>query len=81
MRMNKAHIPREDCFIERALPEVMVTNDWGVSEHCVQAPDEPKNLLWLVVGKDGKSDFERHTFFSEEEEKVPAHRPTRLTDA
>jgi hypothetical protein len=65
MRMHKAHIAWEHCFIEGALPEVMVTDDWGSSKRCVQAPDEPKKLLWLVVGKDGKSDFEKHTFCSE----------------
>jgi hypothetical protein len=64
MRMNKPHIGWEECFVEGALPEVVVAHDRGISKHCVQGPDEPKKLLWLVVGKDGKSDFDKHTFFS-----------------
>jgi hypothetical protein len=55
----------------------VVADDWGSSKHCVQAPDEPKNLLWLVVGKDSKSDFDRHTFFSEGYEKIRADQTCR----
>ena len=72
MRVNKAHIAWEGCFVEGALPEIVVADDWGSSKHCVQAPDEPKNLLWLVVGKDSKPDFDRHTFFSEGLRKIRA---------
>jgi hypothetical protein len=65
MRMNKPNIGWEDCFVEKTFPEVVVTYDRGISKHRVQALDEPKKLLRLVVGKDGKSDFDKHTLFSE----------------
>jgi hypothetical protein len=61
--MNKPHIGWEECLVEKTLPEIVVAYDRGISKHCVQAPDEPKKLPWLVVGKDGKSDFDKHTLF------------------
>jgi hypothetical protein len=63
MRMNKPYIGWEECLVEETLPEIVVACDRGISKHCVQAPDEPKKLPWLVVGKDGKSDFDKHTLF------------------
>lgn len=62
--MNKPHIRREECFVEGAHTEIMVTYDWGSAKHCVQALYEPEELLWLVVRKDGKSDFHKHISFS-----------------
>jgi len=63
MRMNKPHIGWEEGLVEETLPEIVVADDRGISKHCVQAPDEPKKLPWLVVGKDGKSDFDKHMLF------------------
>jgi hypothetical protein len=47
--------------VEGTLTEIMVAYDWGSAKHCVQGLHEPEELLWLVVGKDGKSDFDKHT--------------------
>jgi hypothetical protein len=64
MGMDKPHIRREECFAKGALTEIMVAYDCGSAEHCVQGLHEPEELLWCIVGKDGKSDFHEHTFFS-----------------
>jgi hypothetical protein len=58
--MNKPHIRWEECFLEGALTEIVVAYDRGAAKHGVQRLHEPEELLWLVVGEDGKSDFDRH---------------------
>ena len=68
MRTNKAHITWEDRLVEGALAEVVVADDWRICKHRVQGPDEAQKLLWLVVGKNGESDFERHALFSDGEQ-------------
>jgi hypothetical protein len=64
MRVNETHVWREKRFIERALAEVMVANDWWRIEHRVQSLYEPQELPWFVISDYGKSYFQRHKSFS-----------------
>jgi hypothetical protein len=71
MRTNKAYVCGEKCFVHGALTEVMMASDRWIFKRRVQPVNKPKKLLWLVMGKNGKSDFERHTFFSEGRKSRP----------